>query len=315
MGGGALLPVAKFMSRTKIALGLAGLAAVVGTGAYIGGLQRTEMQEAELAALRSQNQTLAANVQRAQAARTAVRPQVSTGESGNLNGAQRLKDVAVGVAARRAQREATAALSGGKGAAAPTGPIAPASAETLRALAELTKRNLVNVDMTFVSPSGKLDPAFAELFGLTAGERIALQQSVDHARERLAEAEQANATVTRDAQGNVVVAVKAFAEAGGAAYDEMMKTFAGTLGTERYAAFNALGASRVESALGSFGAVDRTVTFSMDPGRPEGRRYEVRDNHKMAGTSGTSTAGFSTMQGALNWVGTVGRLVPADFGK
>ena len=75
--------------------------------------------------------------------------------------------------------------------------------------------------------------------------------------------------------------MNAFPEAGGAVYDELMKTFAETLGPERNEAYTALGASQVERVLGGFGAPQRTFFFQR--GQPGTGRtpYSLREERKL----------------------------------
>ena len=62
-----------------------------------------------------------------------------------------------------------------------------------------------------------------------------------------------------------------------------MSAFAATLGTERNAAFVALGSSQLEEALGNFGAVQETISITDNasgaPGSPPG--YTVVDSRDL----------------------------------
>src|SRR5687768_14360976 len=115
-----------------------------------------------------------------------------------------------------------------------------------RALANLKTQKIAQSRLTVVSRSGQLNDTFVRLFNLAPSERESLQLAINHATEKLAAFEAVNATVSRDEKGIVIIAVKPFPSAGGGVYDELMKTFSGTLGQERYGAFVALGAEQVE---------------------------------------------------------------------
>lgn len=316
------LPALTFMSITKITLGIVGVAAL-STGAYLSGryqaVAEAAEQKAEIAALRAEKQKIVTAGKQ-----LVMPPAVGTPEGGVVTRAPsdgpRLRDIAAQIAAQKAAREAWGGGGGGgvrSSGAAAAGPLAPAPAGALQMLAELQKRGLVRPGMTFVNPNGKLNSAFVELFALEPSEQAALQQSVDGARERLFEFERANATVARNDKGDLVISVSPFAAEGGVVYDALMKSFADTLGPERNAAYVALGASQVERALGQLGAAQRTVTFSLDPAVEGGAkaRVLVKMDYKSSNGSGGSSSTFSSMEEAREYAGTVGRLVPPDFGR
>jgi hypothetical protein len=185
--------------------------------------------------------------------------------------------------------------------------------DRLRVLADLQKRNMATASMSYVDRQGKLAPAFIELFALTPLEEVALQQSVDQARDRLAALERENATVARDPNGAMVISVKPFPEAGGAAYDQLVKSFAETLGPERNAAFLTLGVQQVERALAQFGAAQRTVTISEDVSPNGNIGYRVNENQKLGQGHSSSTSQFRSFQEAAKHLGTLERLLPPDF--
>jgi hypothetical protein len=186
--------------------------------------------------------------------------------------------------------------------------------DQLRVLASLQKRKLATTTMTYVDRQGKLAPGFIELFALTLAEQRALQQSIDGVRGRLADLERENATVTRNEKGQVVIAVKPFPEAGGVAYDALVKSFADTLGADRYAAFLGLGVEQVERTLGRFGAAQRTITVSESSAGDGKVHYTVMEAHKLPQESGNSSSGFRNFQEMTNHLGTLEQLLPPDFG-
>lgn len=308
-GAAAVPPLAGMMGATKIALGAMSAAALLGAGAYLGGRFLDPSREAALAALHAENQALAAD---AQEWRTAHVGQGVAGQSDS----QRLNEVADDVVQKRARQKASvvavAPAAGGLGA---NRAMAASTSEDLRVLTDLQTRKLVRPDVTFVNNNGTLTKAFGELFALTPTEQTTLQQAVERARDRLTELERANAIVTHDAKGNVTIAVSSFAGEGGRVYDDLMKTFADTLGRERNAAFQALGAAQVERALGHFGAGERTLVFSFDPAAVENQPYAIVEQHKLPFESGSASRSFKTLAEAMDWAGTAGRLVPPGFGR
>lgn len=206
------------------------------------------------------------------------------------------------------QQVANAAVTTGDGTAAP-GKSSPAAWSLL---ADLQQRKLATPRITFVTESGKLTDAFANLFALDAAERAALQRVLDQASDQLADLQRRNATVARGDDGSVSITIKSFAVEGGAVYDQLMKGFAQTLGADRNAAFVKLGSEQVERALGRFGAPDYVYTFKSRP-TPDGRSFEVSEKHKLPQENGTSNSSYRSWAEVQNRLGPVARLVPPDF--
>jgi hypothetical protein len=151
------------------------------------------------------------------------------------------------------------------------------------------------------------------LFALTTSEHLALQRALDSAQGTLGELERAHATVTPQANGDVVVAVAAFPAAGGQVYDAVLKTFADTLGPERYRAFVALGAEEMEKALGRFGTPQRTITFSRIVGADKVVRYAMREELKLPQERGNYTSEFKTYEELAQQGGAMVKLLPPTF--
>ncbi len=288
-GGAALaLGFLEFMNATKIFVGTLGLVAAFGLGTYFGIRQpappetapsstNLSSSESALAALRDENRRLTVELARRNAELANAAP---------------------------APANATAGLAAGQ----------PIPAGQWRVLAELKNRRLADSRVEFVKPNGTLSDAFANLFELSPTERESLQEAVTQAAQRLADLEAENAAVTRDDKGQVVITVKPFAPAGGVLYDAVMNSFAQTLGSERNAAFLALGADQVENAMGRFGAAQRTVTFAYDPQKTKSP-YSVRDEVRAPGWgSSSSSSDYKTLQEGIAHVGTIAKLLPPEFG-
>jgi hypothetical protein len=186
--------------------------------------------------------------------------------------------------------------------------------ERLRVLTELQKNQLVSSEIAaFTTSEAKLTPAFADLFALTPTEQEALQRSIDTARDRLAELERENSTVSRTANGDVMIEVKPFPAAGGAVYDAVMKTFAETLNPERFSAFATLGAEQVEKALGRFGLPERKLVFSRKAGGSGDVSYTLRENYSTPREHSQYSSDFKTFEEMRAQTGTITHLLPADF--
>ena len=292
-GGGSALATSLFhlMSTTNLAVGGVTLAAALGLVAMMGiayqnrAAARTRAGDAgledaarsELAALRAENRRLSAAVARS----------------------------------RPNQASAAATPSTARTPAAGT---ANADNAMLRVLMDLRRRKLASLEFEFVGEDAQLQDAFADVFGLQPEERATLQRGIDDARERLAALTRANTSITRGADGEVLATIKPFPETGGAAYDALMKTFATTLGPERYAAFLALGAEQAEKRLGRFGASARSLTLSRQT-TPEGQtRYSIHDDTRNGPRdNSTYISDLLTPERFAREVGPILELLPADF--
>ncbi|HWA26500.1 MAG TPA: hypothetical protein VG734_12640 [Lacunisphaera sp.] len=212
---------------------------------------------------------------------------------------------------------------------APIAPAVPAPAPTrgpgftpiekLQVLSELQQRKLVRPSIPTLDRKGQISDAFAELFALKPDERARLQQSLDGAREKLAALERANATVTRDASGRIVVAVQPFPGEGGKIYDEIMQGFADVLGPERNDAYRVIGAEQVENSLNGFGAAEHTYTFGYETGDRPGQSYTLRDEvvQRTANgrTSHSSNNRFQSYDDLAAHVGPIISVLPPEFKK
>jgi RNA polymerase sigma factor (sigma-70 family) len=199
-----------------------------------------------------------------------------------------------------------AAVSAGAGAASKVDPSV-----RLKILEELQERKILNSNMVFVDPVGKLSPAFVELFSLSPDEQASLQKSLDEARKQMSELMVANATVTSTGSNNVTISVKPL-DGGPAVGDSLMSAFASTLGTDRNAAFVALGSSQLEEALGNFGAVQETISITDNssgaPGSPQG--YTVVDTRDLPNHMQLSNASTYPTLGEVTARWPIAPLVP-----
>lgn len=292
-GGGTWLAATSlihFMGTTKLIVGTAGLLTAAGIGAFFGVWSQNPSTSLVAAApathnatapslelLRAENQRLKAQLAQLAAASRAPAPPQRTTESVSP------QEVAL---------------------------------DQLRVLTDLQKRRTVSLTMPFLphGGGGNLTPAFATLFALTPSEQDALQQTVDRARQRLAELAQKSATVERATNGDVTITVPSFAQSGGVVYDEFIKSFAETLGPERQSSFLTLGGKNVEKALGWFGAAEQTLTISQTTGPDGVAKFTVRQTHRLPNESGSSSSNFKSLDEVVKGTGTLGSLVPKALG-
>ncbi len=123
--------------------------------------------------------------------------------------------------------------------------------------------------------------------------------------------------MTQRPDGKIEIKVKAFAAEGGVAYNELMQGFAATLGPERDEAYRSLGAEQVETALGRFGAAERTVTASrkvlIAGAKPTDKMIVVRDETRTATGSNANSSDYKDLNEVAARIGTLVRLLPPNF--
>jgi hypothetical protein len=111
----------------------------------------------------------------------------------------------------------------------------------------------------------------------------------------------------------VMIAVKPFPEAGGTAYDAMLKTFKDTLGAERYNAFLALGAEQAEKMFGRFGTSERAISLSRE-GLGSELRYRINDRTRHGPQNNSNyVSDRLTPERFLREIGPLADLLPSDF--
>jgi RNA polymerase sigma factor (sigma-70 family) len=285
-GLGALFSALNFMSSTKLIVGTVGALTVVGIGAWLNGSRhdaiRTDARSAtavstgtEIATLREENVRLRGELSRH-----------SSSSAGD--------------------RSSPAAAGRTAGASTPT-------VDTLRVLIDLRRRKLANLEFEFFSEGAQLEAAFVELFALSPTEATTLQGTLDATRERMAVLIRENTSVGRAPNGDVTIAVKPFPEAGGNAYDAMLKTFKDTLGVERHNAFLALGAEQAEKMFGRFGTSERAINLSREGAGSE-LRYRIHDRTRHGPQSNSNYVSDRLMpERFLREIGPLADLLPSDF--
>ncbi len=282
---GAVWSALTFMNSTKVIVGTAGAVAALAVGVYLG-TQRPGRN----------GETVATSSARAAGSSDAALREEN----------RRLRDDVARLSAERPTLPAT------RGGATPGTEERRSALDRLRVLTDLQQRKLAKSEMDFVT-GGKLTPAFGELFATTPAEQETLQRELDVARDTLAELERANAIVSPQPNGDVIVAVKAFPETGGQLYDALLKTFAETLGPERYNAFLALGVEQVEKSLGRFGAPQRTITFSRTVAADNSVSYAMHESLKLPRENGNYTSDFKSFADLAQQAGPIVKLLPPTF--
>ena len=137
--------------------------------------------------------------------------------------------------------------------------------ERLRVLAELQKSGVLRNSIAPVDGGGRLNKQFVELYQLSPAAAATLQRTFDASRAKMNALVLANAKMTEQSAGKVVVQVEPFPQAGGAVYDDLMGSIGSQLGPDRTAAFSQLSADSLDDEFGAFGAAQRTLTLTRDP--------------------------------------------------
>lgn len=279
--GGTAAAIMNFMSTTKMILNALGAIVVFGLGAFVGSQiaspSKVDPSDKAKGEMRS-------NEVRLRDENSSLNAQLEKLSSAN-----------------------TAVAKGGSGASS-----ASANKKKWELLVELSKQKVLMSQLNFVDSTGKLHPAVASVFDLTPEEQSSLSQAMDTARDKIEGLERINATVTRTPDGRVVIDVKPYPGEGGAVYDELMKSVEQTLGPDRNAAFQTLGADQIEKALGAFGATERKLTVTSQPDSKHSR-YLANDERIAPGSRSNSSTNYKTKDDLVNRVGTIAKLLPADF--
>jgi RNA polymerase sigma factor (sigma-70 family) len=293
LGTTGLLRLIHFMNTGKLAIATVGLCLAVGLGDYWGSRRpASALVAANAAQLDSLHATVAD----------------LTRENG------RLKAELTSRSASR--REVTGkASNGGDNANSPSTTLVPGSLEVLKLLADLQQKKLLQPSLMFLDRLGKVDGSFAQLFALTPDEQDRMQQLVDATRGKLAALEQANAKITRDRKGDIVISVHPFPAEGGKVYDATMSGIGEILGPERNDAFQKIAAPQVETMLGKFGAADRTYTFGYNETSPT--PYTIQDKI-VQDTPGNhddyiTTRQFPTYDQLAASIGPIVNALPSDY--
>ncbi len=177
-----------------------------------------------------------------------------------------------------------------------TGAIASAAItrdqEALQMLAQLRERHPAAVKISVLKHREKIDDAFAALLGLTNSQVEALNGALRVARERLNALSAQHSSVSLGGDGTIRIAVTPFEE-GPAVYDQLMESFAATIGQERSDAVKKLLGDQFVESFHNFGAEQRSLTIARNLPRyvdwKDGGFY-IKDERKGPGGVTTTTS-------------------------
>ena len=183
-----------------------------------------------------------------------------------------------------------ASVSGTKPAAVAEYAVDPA--DELRTLAEIHRKKLAKISVWPIDLEAKITPAFRHLFALTPAEEAQLQEAVDGAKRQLQALQFQGAKITKSDKASIVITAGAFD--GADIYDELMDSFARTLGDDRFSSFLPIMGEHINRGLDNFGAETRTFTLTRRDGVE--KPYSIRDRRQglphMGGTVTTSNVSF-----------------------
>jgi hypothetical protein len=165
--------------------------------------------------------------------------------------------------------------------------------EALQILAQFRDRHPAAVKINVLKHRAKIDDGFAALLGLTSSQVDALNGALRSARERLNALSARYATVSVDDNGVIRIAVMPFEE-GPAVYDQLMESFASTIGKERSDAVKKLLGDQFVESFHNFGAEQRSLTIARTLPRyvdwKDGGFYIKDDRKGPHGVTTTTTA-------------------------
>eukprot|EP01012_Entosiphon_sulcatum_P061441 TRINITY_DN87015_c0_g1_i1.p1 TRINITY_DN87015_c0_g1~~TRINITY_DN87015_c0_g1_i1.p1 ORF type:complete len:280 (-),score=15.95 TRINITY_DN87015_c0_g1_i1:306-1088(-) len=186
--------------------------------------------------------------------------------------------------------------------------------DALRVLLDLKRRGLFTPELRLMGGYRVITSQFVDLFELSKDEAETLRQSIRDTGNSLYALESRNTEVTREPGGDVKIVIAPFPEEGGAIYDEMRRTFADTLGPERFEAFMALGAAGMESALRDFGILRITRVVSRELSTGGEMRYRLRSVTNAPPDRDTSyVTGWMSRKQLEDSLGPMIELLPAGF--
>lgn len=164
--------------------------------------------------------------------------------------------------------------------------------ERLRALAWMRSNMQGKVSVQVVAYNGKLNGDSIKILGLTEGEVSVLNQQLKEAKSRLDQASINAATTNMDSEnGRFTVHVPAMPTEGGQIRDQLLQSFSGILGQERYGAMIALTGESLDGAFQQFGLADTTYELSLAPtvqmnGEPV---YEIKQSNRYPGNNSSTS--------------------------
>ncbi len=153
--------------------------------------------------------------------------------------------------------------------------------ENLLLLAEMSRRDLIKGwQLPFAnSQTGEIEPAFFEMMGLSAAERVRVENAWRDARQKIDAGIGAQATLERGGDGSLTFHVGPFA-GGEAVYDGLRTTMESILGREGADSFATLFDEQMAKELVQFGLGEWVLKLDpMGTVAPTGlQRYRVSDS-------------------------------------
>jgi len=193
-----------------------------------------------------------------------------------------------------------APISSGSGVEA-TGPMLPQglnrtegtdpSAAWVKRLLELKHNRQIVFDVRLFDPTGVMNPALAELLGLTPEQHEAVATVLGQTKALVQSFIETNAKVSRTSDGVIEVTLTGRSDAG-QLHDELLANVRQMIGEEKYGAFVSLIGDSIETSFDYFGARDRVITIN--PKKAAGGRTEfhLEDRFRVGPTWGTSNSQF-----------------------
>lgn len=187
--------------------------------------------------------------------------------------------------------------------------------ENLRVLAQLGSKGIVRTGLSIVEVEGTIEPRWADALGLTAADTGQLAVAIAKARAELGRHDLANSRAELQPDGRLVITVQPYSD-GAAIYDELLSTFRGVLGSERFSIFATFGMEHLEDHLHQLGIGKKVLTLKHDRARA-GERNEYQMTLRIERPNGTVKQGLATdrrIDGLIaHMIGPLTRHIPPSF--
>jgi hypothetical protein len=201
-------------------------------------------------------------------------------------------------------------------------PVASTSdtVDLLHRLVALQKDHLLGFHVQVIGFDHHLTNEARTLLKISEGEAAILDREADRIAQRLGELETRHAG-SRMENGKLVISIPAFPGEGGKLYDELMATYASTLGAERNELVQQLIGADFGGSFHGFGLEKREITIERAPPDSNFTRYVVTDVRMRApgvdGSGGLTMKGGGRFHGRSDLVSVYGavaeKFLPPDF--
>ncbi|RFC41879.1 MAG: hypothetical protein DUW69_002519 [Verrucomicrobia bacterium] len=146
-----------------------------------------------------------------------------------------------------------------------------------------------------------LEPTFAKVYGLSPEEISALNEAIKATKGKFTALAIQTAKAELSADGSrLVVEVPSVTDQGGGIYDQLLQSFEGVLGPDRFQSFNALSGAIFDTGFGSFGIWNTRYEVSVATPKTATWDATYRITMNSTGPNGSSNGNFTLHQNGLS---------------